>query len=76
MRGVEQEDCDSNNDRREGSVCNGSESQEEGEGAEEIFEGILRSSDPRKGKGRMRKRFNFVAEFVSLRSVTTSKGTR
>ena len=46
------------------------------EGAEESCEGVARSNDSRKGKGRMRKRFNFVAEFVSLRSVTTSKGTR
>ena len=73
MRGV---DGDSDSDRKEGSLFNGSESEGEGEGAEEIYHDIARSNDSRKGKERKRKRPNSVAEDVSSGSVTTSKSTR
>ena len=46
------------------------------EGAEESCEGVARSNDSRKGKGRMRKRSNSVAEDVSSGSFATSKSTR
>ena len=59
VRGV---DGDSDSDRRKGSFCNdGSQSEEEGKGAGEISDGIARSNDSRKGKGRKQKRSNSVA---------------
>ena len=70
------QDGHSDSDRRKGSFCNGSEIEEEGEGADEISDDIARSNDSRKGKGRNRKRSNSVAEDVSSGSVTTSKSTR
>ena len=73
MRGVY---GDSDSDRTEGSFCNGSESDEEGEGAEEISAGIARNNDSRKGKGRKRKRCNSVAENVFSGLVTSSKSRR
>ena len=69
-------DGDTDSDRREGSVCKCSESDEVGEGAEGISDGLARSNDARKGKGRKRKRSNSVAENVFSGSVTTSKSTR
>ena len=48
MRGV---DGDSDSDRTEGSFCNGSESDEEGEGAEEPSAGIARSNESARGRG-------------------------
>ena len=69
-------DGDSDSDRTEGSLCNGSESDEEGEGAEEISAGIARSNDSRKGKGRERKRCKSVAENVCSGLVPTSKSRR
>ena len=69
-------DGDSDSDRTGGSFCNGSESDEEGEGAEETSAGIARSTDSRKGKGRERKRCNSVAENVCSGLVTTSKSRR
>ena len=69
-------DGDTDSDRREGSVCKCSESDEVGEGAEGISEGVARSNDARKGKGRKRKRSSSIAENVFSGSVTTSKSTR
>ena len=48
-------------DRREGSFCDSSESEEEGEGTGEISDGIARSNGSHKGKGREQKRSNSVA---------------
>ena len=69
-------DGDGDCDQTEGRFCNGSESDEEGEGVEDISAGIARSNDSRKGKGRKRKRCNSVAENVYWGLVTTSKSTR
>ena len=75
-RGVRGVDGDSDSDRRKGSFCDGSESEEEGEGAEEISDRIARSDASCKGKGRKQKRSNSVAYNVSSGPVTASKSTR
>ena len=49
MRGV---DDDTDSDRRKGSFCHGSESEEEGDGAKDVYHGNARSNDPRRPAGR------------------------
>ena len=73
VRGV---DCDSDSDPGEGNFPNGSESEEGGEGGEDIYDGLAGTAEPRKGKGRKRKRPNSVAERVSSASVPPGIRTR
>ena len=66
-------DGGSDSNQREDSFRNGSESEEEGEDAEEISDGINRSKAHARVRGVSGKRSNPVAENVSSGSVITSK---
>ena len=60
----------------EGSFCDSSDSEVEGEGGEEVADAIAGTQHSSRGKGRKRKRFNSVAEHVFFGPAPTSKSTR
>ena len=64
-------DSDNDNDLEEGSFCDSSDIELEGERGEEVPDTIAGTQHSRKGKGRTRKRSNSVAEHVSSGLVST-----
>ena len=62
-------------DLREGSICDSSDSEVEGEGGQGVPDAIVGTQHSRKGMGCKQKRSNSVADHVSSGPVPTSKST-